>query len=56
MLVRPVVEAGEKLGFLPGDLKEKVDLSCPLYDALYDALGKDVVDKMIERVLWKYLP
>ena len=46
VLVRPVVEAGEKLGFLPGDLKEKVDPYLrPLYDALYDMLPREIVDK-----------
>lgn len=50
ILVRPIVEAGEKLGFLPGDLKEKVDpYLVPIYDGLYDTLGKDVVTKMIEK-------
>ena len=38
ILSRPAVEAGEKLGFLPGDMKEKVDLFEPLYDALYELL------------------
>ena len=57
VLVRPVVEAGEKLGFLPGDLKEKIDpYLVPLYDALYDALGKDVVDKMIEKGIVEISP
>ena len=47
---RPAVEAGEKLGFLPGDLKEKIDpYLLPIYDALYDFLGFEVVEKMIER-------
>ncbi len=50
LLVRPVVEAGEKLGFLPGDLKEKIDpYLIPLYDALNDCFGKDMVAKMIEK-------
>ncbi|MDD3170999.1 MAG: PhoH family protein [Bacilli bacterium] len=50
VLVRPVVEAGEKLGFLPGDLKEKIDpYLIPLYDALYECLGKESVDKLIEK-------
>ena len=50
ILVRPIVEAGEKLGFLPGDLKEKVDpYLVPIYDGLYDTLGKDNVTKMIEK-------
>lgn len=50
ILVRPIVEAGEKLGFLPGDFKDKVDpYLIPIYDGLYDALGKETVDRMIER-------
>ncbi len=50
VLVRPAVEAGEKLGFLPGDLAQKVDPYLrPLYDALYDLLGYDRVTKMFER-------
>ena len=50
ILVRPIVEAGEKLGFLPGDFKEKIDpYLIPIYDGLYDALGKETVDRMIER-------
>ncbi len=49
VLVRPVVEAGESLGFLPGDLKEKVDpYLMPLYDALHDFLGKKMVEDFIE--------
>jgi phosphate starvation-inducible protein PhoH and related proteins len=50
ILVRPAVEAGERLGFLPGTLQEKVDPYLrPLYDALYDLLEQDRVDKMLER-------
>lgn len=50
ILTRPAVEAGESLGFLPGDLKEKVDPYLrPLYDALYDMLGADNVDDLIEK-------
>lgn len=50
VLVRPVVEAGENLGFLPGDLNQKVDPYLrPLYDALYDLAGYDTVNKMFER-------
>lgn len=50
VLVRPVVEAGEKLGFLPGDLKEKIDpYLIPLYDSLEECFGKDKVEKMIEK-------
>lgn len=49
ILTRPAVEAGENLGFLPGDLKEKIDPYLrPLYDALYDMLPADMVDKKIE--------
>lgn len=49
ILSRPAVEAGENLGFLPGDLKEKIDPYLrPLYDALYDMLPRDVVDKKLE--------
>ena len=49
ILTRPAVEAGENLGFLPGDLKEKIDPDLrPLYDALYDMLPRDIVDKKIE--------
>lgn len=50
VLVRPAVEAGERLGFLPGDLAQKVDPYLrPLYDALYDLMGFDRVQKMFER-------
>jgi phosphate starvation-inducible protein PhoH and related proteins len=50
VLVRPAVEAGERLGFLPGDLTQKVDPYLrPLYDALYDLGGYDTVNKMFER-------
>jgi phosphate starvation-inducible PhoH-like protein len=50
VLVRPAVEAGERLGFLPGDLSQKVDPYLrPLYDALYDLAGYDAVNKMFER-------
>ena len=49
ILTRPAVEAGENLGFLPGNLKEKIDPYLrPLYDALYDMLPHDVVDKKLE--------
>ena len=49
ILSRPAVEAGEKLGFLPGDMKEKVDPYLkPLYDALYELFGPDKIDKKIE--------
>ena len=50
LLVRPAVEAGERLGFLPGDLSQKVDPYLrPLYDALYEMLGFETVNKYIER-------
>jgi phosphate starvation-inducible PhoH-like protein len=50
ILVRPAVEAGERLGFLPGDLNQKVDPYLrPLYDALYDLAGYETVNKMFER-------
>jgi phosphate starvation-inducible protein PhoH and related proteins len=50
VLTRPAVEAGERLGFLPGDLSQKVDPYLrPLYDALYDLVGFDKVSKMFER-------
>lgn len=50
VLVRPAVEAGERLGFLPGDLSDKVDPYLrPLYDALYDMLGHNKVEKMLEK-------
>lgn len=49
ILTRPAVEAGENLGFLPGDLKEKIDPYLrPLYDALYDMLPSDQVDRKLE--------
>ncbi|MDD4213081.1 MAG: PhoH family protein [Bacilli bacterium] len=57
ILVRPVVEAGEKLGFLPGDLKEKIDpYLVPLYDALYDCFGKETTNKMIEKGIIEVAP
>lgn len=50
IITRPAVEAGEKLGFLPGDLKEKVDpYLVPIYDALSDFLGKENMDKLMEK-------
>ena len=50
ILTRPAVEAGESLGFLPGDLKEKVDPYLrPLYDALHDVLGTEQTDRLMER-------
>ncbi len=57
ILVRPAVEAGERLGFLPGTLQEKVDPYLrPLYDALYDLLEQERVDKMFERNVIEVAP
>ena len=57
LLVRPAVEAGEKLGFLPGDLAQKVDPYLrPLYDALYEMLGFERVAKLIERSIIEVAP
>ena len=57
VLVRPAVEAGERLGFLPGDLSQKVDPYLrPLYDALYEMLGFDRVGKLIERNVIEVAP
>ncbi|HEY9513394.1 MAG TPA: PhoH family protein [Rhodanobacter sp.] len=57
LLVRPAVEAGEKLGFLPGDLAQKVDPYLrPLYDALYEMLGFEKVAKLIERNVIEIAP
>jgi phosphate starvation-inducible PhoH-like protein len=57
ILVRPAVEAGEKLGFLPGDLTQKVDPYLrPLYDALYEMLGIDKVSRLIERNVIEIAP
>lgn len=57
VLVRPAVEAGEKLGFLPGDLVQKVDPYLrPLYDALYEMLGFEKVAKLIERNVIEVAP
>jgi phosphate starvation-inducible PhoH-like protein len=57
VLVRPAVEAGERLGFLPGDLTQKVDPYLrPLYDALYEMLGLDRVAKLIERNVIEVAP
>jgi phosphate starvation-inducible protein PhoH and related proteins len=56
-LVRPAVEAGERLGFLPGDLTQKIDPYLrPLYDALYEMLGFDRVAKLIERNVIEVAP
>ena len=57
VLVRPAVEAGEKLGFLPGDLSQKVDPYLrPLYDALYEMLGVEKVVKLLERNVIEIAP
>ncbi len=57
ILVRPAVEAGEKLGFLPGDMAQKVDPYLrPLYDALYEMLGFERAEKMIERKIIEVAP
>ncbi|MEM8497318.1 MAG: PhoH family protein [Pseudomonadota bacterium] len=57
LLVRPAVEAGEKLGFLPGDLSQKIDPYLrPLYDALYEMLGFETVGKLIERNVIEVAP
>ena len=57
VLVRPAVEAGEKLGFLPGDLTQKVDPYLrPLYDALYEMLGVEKVVKLLERNVIEIAP
>lgn len=57
VLTRPAVEAGESLGFLPGDLQEKVDPYLrPLYDALYDVMGTEQVAKALERGLIEIAP
>jgi phosphate starvation-inducible protein PhoH and related proteins len=57
VLTRPAVEAGEKLGFLPGDLQEKVDPYLrPLYDGLHDVLGAETAQKYIERGIIEIAP
>ncbi|HEY3698369.1 MAG TPA: PhoH family protein, partial [Spongiibacteraceae bacterium] len=57
LLVRPAVEAGEKLGFLPGDLAQKIDPYLrPLYDALYEMVGFEAVTKLIERNVIEIAP
>jgi len=57
LLVRPAVEAGEKLGFLPGDLTQKIDPYLrPLYDALYEMIGFDKVGKMLEKQVIEIAP
>ncbi len=57
VLVRPAVEAGERLGFLPGDMSQKVDPYLrPMYDALYDMVGQDQVGRLIERNVIEIAP
>jgi phosphate starvation-inducible PhoH-like protein len=57
LLVRPAVEAGERLGFLPGDLSQKIDPYLrPLYDALYEMLGFEKVAKLVERNVIEIAP
>ncbi len=57
ILTRPAVEAGESLGFLPGDMKDKVDPYLrPLYDALYDCLGVETVEKYMEKQIIEIAP
>ena len=57
ILARPAVEAGERLGFLPGDLQDKVDPDLrPLYDALYDVLGKDAAARLKEKEVIEVVP
>jgi phosphate starvation-inducible PhoH-like protein len=57
IITRPVVEAGERLGFLPGDMEQKVDPYLrPLYDALYEMLGFERVDRLLERHIIEIAP
>lgn len=57
VLVRPAVEAGERLGFLPGDMSQKVDPYLrPMYDALYDMVGAEHVTRLIERNIIEIAP
>ena len=57
VLVRPAVEAGERLGFLPGDMSQKVDPYLrPMYDALYDMMGAEKVTRLIERNVIEIAP
>jgi phosphate starvation-inducible PhoH-like protein len=57
VLVRPAVEAGERLGFLPGDMSQKVDPYLrPMYDALYDMIGAETVTRLIERNVIEVAP
>ena len=57
MLVRPALEAGERLGFLPGDMSQKVDPYLrPIYDALYEMMGFEHVGRLIERNIIEIAP
>lgn len=57
MLTRPAVEAGEKLGFLPGDLQQKVDPYLrPLYDGLFDMLGAETYERLVEKQIIEVAP
>lgn len=57
IITRPIVEAGENLGFLPGEIKEKVEpYLVPIYDALYYVLGKEATDKYLERQVIEIAP
>ena len=57
IITRPVVEAGEKLGFLPGDLKEKIDpYLIPIYDSINDILGNEQTEKLIEKGVIEIAP
>lgn len=57
ILTRPVIEAGEKLGFLPGDLQEKINPYLrPVYDSLYDIIGQDTTEKYIEKGIVEIAP
>ena len=57
VLTRPAVEAGEKLGFLPGDLQQKVDPYLrPLYDGLFDMLGAETYERLVEKQIIEVAP
>lgn len=57
IVTRPIVEAGENLGFLPGELKEKVDpYLIPIYDALHDILGKETTDRYLDKEIVEIAP
>ena len=57
ILTRPAVEAGEKLGFLPGDLQQKVDPYLrPLYDGLFDMLGAETYERLVEKQIIEVAP